>query len=101
MGSAGSVELGIDGPGRVPGELAGLTPQDVAPQGRGVAAERVERLGRDDVPAALVHLDLELSGRPAGVPGEDAQPGQAAGQELRGRVEVEESEGSAYGAEAD
>ena len=44
----------------MPGELAGLAAQHVAPQVRGVDPERVGGLGRDDVPAALLDLPVEL-----------------------------------------
>ena len=46
----------------MPGQLAGLAPQHVAPELGGVEPEHVDGLPRDDVPAALVDLGGELLG---------------------------------------
>src|SRR5215217_6770887 len=69
---AASVELGVDRPVRVPGELARLAAHHLAPQIARVGLERVRRQRRNDVPVAAVDLSLELTRAPAGVPGEDA-----------------------------
>ena len=76
----------------MPGELAGLAAQDVAPEVVGIAAEDVERLRRYDVPAALLDLTHQLFGAPAGVAGEDSHPVETAVDQLHRRVKVDDAE---------
>ena len=78
----GSVQVGVDRTCGVPGQLAGLAAQHVAPRSAGSIRNTSGASRGHDVPAALVDLAVQLLGAPAGVPGEDPQPLQAAVEQL-------------------
>ena len=55
-----------------PGDGGGLAGEDVGPEFAGVFGEEVVGVGVDHEPGAGFDLALELSGRPAGIAGEQA-----------------------------
>src|SRR2546423_13364117 len=90
--TSASIEARVVRVGGEEREVAALPAQHLPPElVRGVG-ERVPRLRVHHVPGALRDLVLELALAPARVAREDPQAGDAAGDDLRRGVEVDEPE---------
>ena len=85
-----------------PGQRAARATQDCRPQLLRVGEEgiRDEVAGRDHGPRSAVELVVELTGRPSGVPGVDAQSLQMRHEDIGGYVEIDDPERPDDAAEA-